>query len=90
MRKDNQTFTTLQHKLFYRFKYVDSNAILVPKFCYLPTCGNWVLGPSLLHHVANIPVVSAHFEQNFVFIAGMLIISFKIHSKSRTFRTFSM
>ena len=32
----------------FSFSVFHSNTILIPKFCHLTTCGNWVLGPPFL------------------------------------------
>ena len=39
-KKDIQTVTKLQHKLFYPLQSVYSNTILISKFRHLPTCGD--------------------------------------------------
>ena len=91
MRKDTETVTKLQHKLFFCLKYIHSNIILIPKFRHLSTCGNWVLGhlfctlwPDLWSKciLTNILVVGSHFEQGFMLVANMQIIFFQIHSES--------
>ena len=49
MQKDSQTATKLEQKLFYRFQYVHSNAILISKLHHhLPTCGNLGIGATSL------------------------------------------
>ena len=49
MQKDSQTTTKLQHKLFYCFKNIHSNTVLIPKFCHLYTGGNCVLDKQSLN-----------------------------------------
>ena len=48
MKKDSQTVTKLQYKLFQRCQYVHSNTILISIFCHLPTWGNLRTGATSL------------------------------------------
>ena len=83
-QKFSKTATKLQYK---PHKYIHSNTIAIPKFRHLLTCRNWVLGVTSftpcdpIYGLNTFSVLGTGFEQNFVPISNVKIISFEMHSE---------